>query len=1131
MTPLPNSSTRARFLDVPLAPATMDLYVVRHAIRRTVEQALPHLSGVLLDVGCGESPYRELILEGSRVTRYIGLDFATGTYAARHRPDLTWDGSRIPLDDASVDCALATEVLEHCADPLALLREVRRVLAPGGLLVLTVPFLWPLHDAPHDHYRYTPWSLDRYLRDAGFEAREIAPLGGWHASLAQMLGLWVRRAPMSAAERAEMESALFPLYQRLARAQEPTLGLGDGQMITGLRATARASRARVNAPHPAVAPATAQPPANELGLAVVWSNAGALTETFIRRHVESIAPERTLVLAQRVLGPDRIGAPVVVVPEGPNGGYSPEDEDKIVRAFAEHRIDRILLEYGMENAAFVDLYARRLRHIPLVVHFHGYDASRMLRDPRVAALYARLADGLADIVAVSRPMADRLIAVGFPEERVHVVPYAVDAPGLPTASPGGEPCHFVAVGRMVAKKAPLAVLEAFRRVHTLVPSTRLSMAGDGMLLPAAQAFVREHQLESAVRLLGGCEHADALALIGSGSVFVQHSVVDPATGDREGLPNSVLEASAAGLPVVATRHEGIPEAVVDGMTGWLVEEHDIDRMAERMLTLAREPVMRERMGAAGRSRMLTQYSRAEQVRRLRAILKMPTAVPRTVHANSARENPTDASPTPQPGAALARIADRLGAAPVVGKTVVLLPPGAESSTWIGHGTGDVAIDVAHDSSPSAIAASIPAGVDRIVLVQQTALGNARAVLAAVGARLATGGDLLVVDAAAAGAPVCPPLPRTAIGDVSLVAEGRFEACSDGLTTAIANGIAHDDGNAGPHGFVRIARLRRDSVVTTAEDLPTVSVLMPTFNRADFITEAIGSALRQGDERLEVIVVDDGSTDGTAAVIARIADPRVRFIQQGREGAPVARNRALAEARAPWCLWLDSDDVLLPGALTALRAAVEADPDVDVVYGDLLMTDAALKPVRALRYENWYGRAGAMLRQITQSNPIPNPGTMFRRALRDAVGELDTTFRRAHDYEWWSRVATVARFRHAGATTCLYRWHGASLSGSGGALDTSFEQRVLDAMIARHAARLAIAPEQREHLASSVADANGLLAVAQSMARHGGFDRAADLIEQANQVLNSYQLIESAREIRALGARVGEPRRITQPSAA
>jgi glycosyltransferase involved in cell wall biosynthesis/SAM-dependent methyltransferase len=1131
MTPLPHSSTRARFLDVPLAPATMDLYVVRHAIRRTVEQALPHLSGVLLDVGCGESPYRELILEGSRVTRYIGLDFASGNYAARRRPDLTWDGSRIPLDDASVDCVLATEVLEHCADPLGLLREVRRVLVPGGVLVLTVPFLWPLHDAPHDHYRYTPWSLDRYLTDAGFDAREIAPLGGWHASLAQMLGLWVRRAPMSATERAEMESTLFPLYQRLAQEQEPTLGLGDGQMITGLRATARASRARVNAPHPASAPATpepaaAEPPANALGLAVVWCNAGALTETFIRRHVESIAPERTLVLAQRVLGPDRIGAPVVVVPEGPNGAYAPADEDKIVRAFAEHRIDRILLEYGMENVAFVDLYARRLRHIPLVVHFHGYDASRMLHDPRVAALYARLADGLADIVAVSRPMADRLIEIGFPEERVHVVPYAVDGAGLPIASPGGEPCHFVAVGRMVAKKAPLAVLEAFRRVHAQMPNTRLTMAGDGLLLPAAQAFVRAHQLEGAVQLLGGCEHADAIALIASGSVFVQHSVVDPATGDREGLPNSVLEASATGLPVVATRHEGIPEAIVDGMTGWLVEEHDVDGMANRMLTLARDPGMRARMGAAGRARMLAQYSRAQQVHRLRTILTMPIAASSTTSVRAAPTNPA-----PHAGAALARVAERLGAAPIVGKTVVLLPPGAETSTWIGHGADAVAIHIAAHTSPSAIAASIPANADCIVMVQQTAFGDARAVLAAVSEALATRGEIFVVDAAAAGTPVCPPLPRLAVGDVSLVAEGRFEACSDGLTAAIANGIAHDDGTAGVHGFVRIGRFRRGSSVTTAAGHPTVSVLMPTFNRAAHIAQAIGSVLQQGDDGLEVIVVDDGSTDETAAVIARIADPRVRYIRQDRAGAPVARNRALAEARAPWCLWLDSDDALLPGALQALRATVDAHPDVDVVYGDLVLTDDALQPMRALRYDNWHGRAGTLLRQYTQQNPAPNGGTMFRRALLDAVGVFDTTFRRAHDYEWWSRVAPLARFRHIGAITYLYRWHGATLTGGGGAVDTSFERRVLDAMIARHAARFAIAPAQREHLASSVADANGLLAVAQTMARHGGYDRAADLIEQANQVLNSYQLIESAREIRALGARAGEPRRITQPSAA
>ena len=92
----------------------------------------------------------------SRVEKYIGLDLKDNIY---QKPDVEWDGRTIPLADNSIDCALAMEVLEHCPEPEVVLREALRVLKPGSSLFLTVPFVWPLHDVPHDEYRYTPFAL------------------------------------------------------------------------------------------------------------------------------------------------------------------------------------------------------------------------------------------------------------------------------------------------------------------------------------------------------------------------------------------------------------------------------------------------------------------------------------------------------------------------------------------------------------------------------------------------------------------------------------------------------------------------------------------------------------------------------------------------------------------------------------------------------------------------------------------------------------------------------------------------------------------------------------------------------------------------------------------------------------
>ena len=233
---------RKQFIGMPLNADTQDLYHVRIAIQRALTGALPKLQGAFLDVGCGVMPYREMILKGSQVDRYIGMDLPVNDEAKYKtiRPDITWDGLGIPMPDASVDCAMATEVLEHCPDPLAVLKEIGRVMRPGGHLVLTVPFLWPLHDAPYDEHRYTPFALERLLRGAGFIDAEVRASGGWDASLGQMIGLWVMRRPMPPFIRTVLKWMSYPLVRWLFRRDRAPKGAElDWVMITAMSAMAR----------------------------------------------------------------------------------------------------------------------------------------------------------------------------------------------------------------------------------------------------------------------------------------------------------------------------------------------------------------------------------------------------------------------------------------------------------------------------------------------------------------------------------------------------------------------------------------------------------------------------------------------------------------------------------------------------------------------------------------------------------------------------------------------------------------------------------------------------------------------------------------------------------------------------
>jgi glycosyltransferase involved in cell wall biosynthesis len=119
------------------------------------------------------------------------MDLEHPTYYGEARPELKWDGRYIPAEDQTFDCVMATEFLEHYSDPEGILKEIFRVTKPDGKFFATVPFIWNLHEVPHDQYRYTPYSLERHLRNAGFKNIKVQALGGWNMAFAQMIGLWL----------------------------------------------------------------------------------------------------------------------------------------------------------------------------------------------------------------------------------------------------------------------------------------------------------------------------------------------------------------------------------------------------------------------------------------------------------------------------------------------------------------------------------------------------------------------------------------------------------------------------------------------------------------------------------------------------------------------------------------------------------------------------------------------------------------------------------------------------------------------------------------------------------------------------------------------------------------------------
>ena len=128
-----------------------------------------------LDLGCGQRPYEELV-SGPGVT-YIGMDWPVSDDKAFQ--DVTGDATRLPFRSESFDTVITTELLEHLPDPEQCLAEVARVMRPGGHLILSVPFLEPLHEEPRDFFRFTPYSLRNLLGSHGFTVLNIWPRGHW----------------------------------------------------------------------------------------------------------------------------------------------------------------------------------------------------------------------------------------------------------------------------------------------------------------------------------------------------------------------------------------------------------------------------------------------------------------------------------------------------------------------------------------------------------------------------------------------------------------------------------------------------------------------------------------------------------------------------------------------------------------------------------------------------------------------------------------------------------------------------------------------------------------------------------------------------------------------------------------
>jgi hypothetical protein len=192
----------------------------------------------------------------------------------------------------------------------------------------------------------------------------------------------------------------------------------------------------------------------------------------------------------------------------------------------------------------------------------------------------------------------------------------------------------------------------------------------------------------------------------------------------------------------------------------------------------------------------------------------------------------------------------------------------------------------------------------------------------------------------------------------------------------------------------------------ATPAPAVSILTPAYDVARYVGAAVDSVLAQGFRDWEMIVVDDGSRDGTAEVVASRKDPRIRLIAQENAGVSAARSRAMAEARGEAILFLDADDWLAPDALSRLVAALALAPEAVGAYGGYAVMAEDARPGEApLRRKSGPFPSGDLLETLLVENLFANGGHLLlrREAVRQA-GPFLPQLRYGEDWEYWIRLS-------------------------------------------------------------------------------------------------------------------------------
>ena len=367
--------------------------------------------------------------------------------------------------------------------------------------------------------------------------------------------------------------------------------------------------------------------AAEHNICICYPNKNAVSETFIKGQIDYIKP--SLELYEGWL-PSQIAPKGNIFPFPLNillfrgtlrnllpSLYNLIYDYFLLKILKKKSIKCVLGNYGPMGIRIAEVCKKN--GIDFFVHFYGFDAYTYKTLETFKKSYVKIFKNSTGIICVSVDMQKQLIALGADETRIHLIPSGVDTNLFNGAQPALSNPVFLFVGRFVEKKSPLELIYAFKLTVETHPSAKLILVGTGPLWDQCKEEVKKSGLENSITFTGSQSPAEIKQLMFQARAYVQHSVTAP-SGDSEGTPVIILEASSCGLPVISTKHAGIKEAVIHNETGFLVDEHDIVSMSAYMNTFIEDPQLAGKLGAAGRKHILQNYETEKQKKKLLDLL-------------------------------------------------------------------------------------------------------------------------------------------------------------------------------------------------------------------------------------------------------------------------------------------------------------------------------------------------------------------------------------------------------------------------------------------------------------------------------------------------------------------------------